>query len=196
MRRILDGRDRWSLQIVALAAVCASVGDSDWRQLPRALPELKTVSIVALAIGSILAVIISWTILLFILGWIATGVGRVLGGTAPARDMRAALAWSMAPVAWSVIYRIPVAIARNRLIGDNPANGKEVLLNFLANGGCSLMTLLLVVQLLFFVWVVWIASSTVAEAEKFPTAKGFATIALTLVAPVAIALAAVFAFKQ
>ena len=195
MRRLLDGTDRWTIQVVVLAAVCASVGDSDWRALRRQLPELKTLSLVALAIGSILAVAIAWAILLFIFTWITAGIARVLGGTAPVRDIRAALAWSLVPVVWSVFYRIPVAVEKSLIIGDRPVDEKEIILNFLANGGCSFIVVLLIIQMLFFIWVVWIASSTVAEAQKWPTAKGFANVALSCVAPLAIIAAAIFAFR-
>jgi len=196
MRRVLSMRDRWSWQIVALAAACASVDDPDFRRLKESLPTLSMASVVLIAIGSVIGVIVAWTVLLFLLAWLAAFAGRVLGGAAPVRDVRTALAWSMVPVVWTILYRIPFAIYRHQIMGDPRAAVREVLANFLANGGCSLILLIIIVKIATFIWVVWIASASLAEAENFPTSKGAAIVAITFIAPIAIIAAAVFAFRD
>ena len=196
MRRVLAMRDRWSWQIVALAAVCASVDDPDFRRLKASLPTLSTASIVLIAIGSVVGVMIGWTLVLFLLAWLATFVSKVLGGMAPVRDVRTALAWSMVPMVWTILYRIPFSIYSHHIIGDRNGSPREVLANLLANGGCSLILIVLAVKIVTVIWVLWIASASIAEAQQFPTSKGAAIVAITIIAPFAIVAAAVFAFRN
>jgi hypothetical protein len=196
IRRVLSMSDRWSWQIIALAAVCASVDDPDFRRLKASLPTLSTASIVLIAIGSVIGVVVGWIVMLFLLAWLAAFVGRVLGGTAPVRDVRTALAWSMVPVVWTVLYRIPFSFYRYRYLGDPNAAVREVIANFLANGGCSLLLLILIIKVATMIWVLWIASAGIAEAQQFPTSKGAAIVAITIIAPIAVVAAAVFAFRD
>src|SRR5260370_31762876 len=110
MRRILDRPDRWSLQIVFLAFVCASVNDIDVRHATALLPGLRLFpGLILLALAIIVGGFL-WIVTLFILSWIATAIGRQMGGEGNARAVRAALAWSMVPIVWSPIYRPPLAI--------------------------------------------------------------------------------------
>jgi hypothetical protein len=196
MRRILDRPDRWSLQIVFLAFVCASVNDVDVRHFTDAelgiLPGLHLFPGLAALTLAIIAGGFSWIGTLFILSWIATVIGRQMGGEGNARDVRAALAWSMVPIVWSPIYRLPLVLLG---IGANinpEANGRKEVLNFISRGGCSLLVLFLGFQLLFAIASVVLASFTVAEAERFSTQKGFLNVAITIALPLMLLFAAIF----
>jgi Yip1 domain len=192
MRRILDRPDRWSLQIVFLAFVCASVNDIDVRHFTGILPGIHLLPGLMLLALSIIAGGFLWIGTLFILSWIATVVGRHTGGEGNARDVRAALAWAMVPIVWSPIYRLPLVLLG---IGANinpDANGRQEVLNFISRGGCSLLVLFFGFQLLFAIACVALASFTVAEADRFSTQKGFLNVAITIALPLMVLAAAIF----
>ena len=194
MRRILDGGGhRWTAEIVVLAAICSSIDDTDIRGLEQALPELRLTSTLALITLGIFLSAFVWLVLLFLFGWAATLVGRRLEGEGTAADVRTALAWSLVPVIWALIFRIPFAIYRQRF----PVHGSsvDVLHAFIEQGGCTLAILFLGVKLLVFAGVVTLASFNVAEALRLPTWKGLATVAIAAATPVIIALAAVLALN-
>src|SRR5512140_563238 len=114
MRRVLAGSDRWAPQVVVLAFLCASVGDPDIRRLSTVLPGLGLSAIAVVLLGLVVSAAL-WLVVWFVVSWLATMAGRWLGGLAPAADVRAALAWGMVPVIWSVVYRIPFALIERRL---------------------------------------------------------------------------------
>jgi hypothetical protein len=197
MRRILDGSDRWVVQVTMLAAVCTDTQDIDASRVSALLPQLKLMPMLAAVALGLIADALSWVIMLFILAWIALGVGRFLGGTAPARDIRAAMAWALVPAIFSPLYRIPSVIAAHSLhVVGKPNNVHEAVFNFLSHGGCSLIVIYLFVQVLFELAVVVLASFTVAEAQRFSTQKGFVNVVATLALPVTVILAAVFTFRS
>src|SRR5712692_8551938 len=138
MRRILDsGQDRWSVGIVVLACICSSVSDLDIRALPRVLPSLSITATLSIAALAYVVHAVVWVIALYLLAWAATLVGRFLEGQAAVTDVRAALAWSLAPLIWSVVFRIPLAFYRYQfdLHGADPGT---LILNYVENGGCTL----------------------------------------------------------
>jgi hypothetical protein len=194
MRRILDNaRDRWTIQIVILALVCATVNDTDVRRLADVLPGLTLTSIITLALAMIIGIGLMWVAFLFLAALLVKYTGRAFGGTGTARDIRAALAWAMVPVVWSLIYRIPVALYQSRLpLGPN-TSPREMILGSMDAGGCSVAVVFLALQLIFFVWCVVIAAATVAEAHHVPIEKGAAILAVSLIIPPAVILAAALA---
>ncbi len=196
MRRILDRPDRWSLQIVFLAFVCASVNDIDVRHFTGILPGIHLMpGLAALALAIIVGGF-TWIGTLFILSWIATLIGRQMGGEGNARDVRAALAWAMVPIVWSPIYRLPLVLLG---IGANinpNANGRQEVLNFVSRGGCSMLVLFFGFQLLFAIGCVVLASFTIAEAQRFSTQKGFLNVAITIALPVMLLAAAIFTMRR
>src|SRR5260370_29684788 len=113
MRRILDRPDRWSLQIVFLAFVCASVNDIDARHLVGFVPGIHLLPALA---SFALAIIIGgflWIGTLFILSWIATLIGRHIGGDGNARGTPAAPAGALEPLLSRPIYRLPLRLLRH-----------------------------------------------------------------------------------
>ncbi len=197
MRRILDsGRDRWAIQVVLLAFVCASVSDADFRHLGETLPGLTVVPVMAIVAMSIVFGAVCWLIALYLFSWIAALVGRMFGGAGIVRDVRAALAWAMVPWIWSVVYRIPVTVYKTRFpVGENP-NVKEILVNFIADGGCTVIVVVVALQIVWVLWTLFIASSTLAEAQRVSTEKGFLNLVIALVLPLLVIGAAVFTFSK
>ena len=190
MRRVLDGRDRWTIQVVVLAFVCSSVGDANPRMVSDALPGLGWSALAIVAV-TIVAGALSWVIALWLLAWIAGFVGRKLGGVATMADVRAAMAWGLVPVIWSLAYRIPLTILVNRFHVNPNINVATALIDFAGKGGISVVIVFLALQLLFAVWSVWVGSFCLAEAEQFSPLTGLGVIAITFGIPVAIVLAAV-----
>ncbi len=124
----------------------------------------------------------------------AAFAGRKLGGVAGAKDVRAALAWGMVPVIWSVAYRLPIGLLARRFhVESRNVDVTAVLLDFMAQGGCSIVVVYLAFQLAFAIWCIWVASCCLGEAQQFSSAKGFANVAITLAVPLVIAAAAVAA---
>jgi hypothetical protein len=197
MRRILESGDRWVVQITMLAAICTDTQDIDASRVSALLPQIPTMPMLAAVALGLIVDALSWVLLLYILSWIAFGIGRFLGGTAPVRDLRAAMAWALVPAIFSPLYRIPSVIAARGLhVVGSRTNAHDAVLNFLSHGGCSLIVVYLFVQIVFELAVVVLASFTVAEAQRFSTQKGFVNVAATLALPVAVILAAVFTFRS
>jgi Yip1 domain len=192
MHRILGDRDRWSAQVVILAFLCASVHDVDATHLTRVLPGLGFSAIAIVALGFVLGAA-GWVVVLFLMSWIATVVGRKMGGVASAADVRAALAWGMVPVIWSLIYRIPFAVLESRLSTPTDPNPTLHVLDILAHGGCSLFVVFLTFQILFMAWSLFVGSSCLAEAQQFSSAKGFLNVVIAIAVPVVVIAAAVVA---
>ena len=194
MRRVLDaGRDRWTVQIVILAFLATAVNDPDTRQITRVLPDLPMSALLALiALALILSPVI-WLLFLYVIGWIATMVGRWLGGQGPVADVRAALAWSLVPTIWSVIVRIPLAIYSGRF---NPEKlDLQTLGDIIASGGCSIFAIVAAFQMILYVWTLYIASNTLGEAMRFSSWKGLGTIAISGTLPFVLMIAAVLSFR-
>lgn len=195
MRRILDsGHDRWAIQIAFLAAVCVSVSDTDLRHLQDVYPSLTQWAVLALDALAIIAGGVVWVGLLFLMSWIVAAIAKLLGGSGTVADTRAALAWALVPAIWSVSYRIPIAIYKSRFHIRPNVDQKAVLLDFLANGGCAIAVVSLMLQLVFFGWFLFVASNGLAEAQQYSPWKGLGNLALALAAPVVLACAAVIAF--
>jgi len=196
MQRILASAHRWSWEIAALACVCASVNDINVDAAAKELPGLRLGPGLALvALGLILGAI-GWVISLYIVAWIATPVGRLLGGTGSVRDVRAALAWGLVPVIWSVVYRLPLTIFARNLHEGPQTDPRQLLMRFLSHGGCSVIVLYFFFQTLFAIASVVIGSFTVAEAQHFSTEKGFVNVVVAIVLPFLVIGAAVFTFTR
>ena len=87
MRRILDRPDRWAVAIVFLASVCTSVDQLDARHLAEVVPNLKILPTMAIIALVIIVIGMSWVLVLYLLSWIATPIGRMMGGTGTVDDV-------------------------------------------------------------------------------------------------------------
>ncbi|HEX9160945.1 MAG TPA: YIP1 family protein [Thermoanaerobaculia bacterium] len=191
MRRILDsGGKRWTVELVVLASICTSLPDPEIRKLPVTMPGLSLTSMLTFILVGMIAKAALYVAFFFVFAWLVTFVGNWLDGRATAADVRAALAWSLVPAVWSTFYRIPIAIYSTSLLGSS-GNQRKMIFDFIANGGCTLTVLLLAFDIALDVWVVFLASSCVAEAFQFSSWKGFSTLAAAAAVPIVIAAAAV-----
>ena len=196
MRRILDnGGSRWSMQVVALAAICASVNDADVSRAALALPALRPIPMIAIVTITLVAQALSWNLFVLIVAALATPAGRFLGGVAKFRDVFAALAWGLVPAIFSPIYRVPLGIVASRLHVAQTKAPKE-LFDVIAHGGCSFVIIYLFFQLLFEIACIILGSFTLAEAQQFATQKGVANVLIAIVLPFAVVAAAVFSFRS
>ncbi len=196
MRRILDaGPDRWAVQIVLLAFVCTAVSDADAGRLNQTFPGMKMVPVLAIVALTMILSALGWVLFLYLVGWVTTAIGRALGGEGTVADVRAAVAWAMVPLIWSVIYRIPATIFATHF-HYTTMNSREMIFNFLAHGGCSIAIVYFAVRFLVSLLCLYVASNTIGEAQRFSSPMGLASIALTLALPLAVAAAAVLAVHQ
>lgn len=194
MRAILEKRDRWSAQVVMLAFLCASVNDADVRNVEDFLPGLHPLTIAFFGVLLMLLFAACWVLVVYLLSFLVTFAGHLLGGSGARPDVSAAISWGLVPLIWSVIFRIPIAIYQSKLdIGPRIA-GREGLMDFVSRGGCAFVVATFAMQIVAFALWLLITSNTVAEAQRFSTAKGLANVAITIAAPVLIIGAAVFAF--
>lgn len=194
MRRVLDGPRRWSVRLVVLAFLCASVGDANVGELRRRLPDLSGTGTFALVALTLLSIAACWVLFLYAFAWAATMAGRWLEGRGEVADVRAALAWATVPVIWSVILRIPLVIYFSRF---TPQSGDvhRMVRDFVNSGGCTIAVLAFGLQIVLYLWMAYVGSATVAEALHLPVWKGLAAIVITMAIPVIVVVAAVLAMK-
>ncbi|MGZ5476497.1 MAG: YIP1 family protein, partial [Thermoanaerobaculia bacterium] len=151
--------------------------------------DASTAAIIAgaIACGTILMVG-----LFYGLSWMAVYAGRMLEGRATPAEVRAAMAWGLAPVILLLLVRVPVAFLRaptelRRMGGIN--------LTLPSSGTLAGALVLVVVNALGALWYVYVASETLGEANQFSGWRGLGTLAIVGVAPFVIALAAILALK-
>ena len=197
MRRILDSPgSRWGLQVAALASICASVKDADVSRVDVSLPGLKLMPLLSIVAVGMVAQAIGWIVFVLFVAAIAMPVGRFLGGKARFMDIVTALGWALVPAIWSIFYRLPfVFLVAPKFHFQQTGNPRETILNFFSHGGCSVVVLYFFLMFAFELWCVILGSFTLAEAQGFSTQKGFANVAIAIVLPVLVLLAAVFSFR-
>jgi len=195
MRRILDaGRDRMVIPLVLLATLSAILGDLDRSSLDamRKLP----VNFGLLAVGICVGVSAFFLLLFYVFTWIAYGMGRLLEGTATPREVRSAMAWGLAPIIWSILYRLPAVIiwpgtmeSRLRLHDSAQLSINPNLMGM----GCIGSVIFAALELTMLIWYCVVASNTLGEANRFSAARGFGALVLTGISPAIILIAAVLA---
>lgn len=195
MRRILDApRDRMVLPLALVAILSGLIGDLHlsqagevWRM---ADPRLR-LFIPLIVLGVIAAMVLVF----YVFAWVAYFVSRSMEGTASVKGVRSALAWGLAPSVWALLYRIPALWIRE------PENVREIRFDdfrFAYEGGllasgCGAMLLFGILDLAVIAGWLVLTSHTLAEANGFSAPRGFAVIALCLLAPIVIGLAALLA---
>lgn len=193
MRRILDsGRSRWVVPVVLLAFVSGVMTDSDLRDVRKVLPDVPTAVVIACVIGGSA---IAYLVLFYIFGWVATIVGRFLEGQGTVRDVRAALAWGLAPLLFSPIYNIPAAMMIHNM--KLPEQGdKAALFDVISRGGCTYALLFALLDLAFRIWYIVVASATLGEAHRFSSWRGLGVFVIAAIIPIIIAAAAVLTLRM
>jgi Yip1 domain len=183
------------LPLVLLATVSTSIRDVRWQayhQSPQLAAMMPSASIICAGLAGIL---IGALLLFYVFALLAWGIGRLLGGTADGRAVRLALAWSLAPLIWALLYRIPVTLFQ-------PAMGRAALLQtrdtlailHAAAGAMSLYAVvsyavITVVTIAVDIWCLVIAGVALSEVNGFSTWRGAATLGFALLAPLIVVAA-------
>lgn len=184
------------LPLVLFATASSVIRDVRWqayRQSPRLAAMMPSAWIICAGLAGIL---IAALILFYAFVLLAWGIGRLLGGTADGRAVRLALAWSLAPLIWALLFRIPVTLfqpAMGALLHQmhNPVDILRA-----AAGAMSLYALMsyaviTVLTIAVDIWCLVIAGVALSEVNGFSTWRGAATLGFSLLAPV-IVVAALF----
>lgn len=193
MRSILDQpRDRAAIPLVLGAAFISSLGDANVPATTKALETHSLALVIAASVGVIVVASLVTIALFYLFGWITMMIGRFFDGQGRARELRSAIAWGVAPVIWSLFYRIPAAFLADPGPARVRADGGAVVLDpgRFANG-CGWAMLTGLVELVIVLACIWVSSNTIGEAHRFSTARGFATYMLAFISPLVVALAAI-----
>lgn len=198
IRLILDGgRDRMLIPIVLLATISSFIGDIDVSELE----FIRTRGLVGvlITIGVVIGITALFLGLFYLYAWVAYWIGRAFEGKGTPREVRSAAAWGSVPIAWMLIYRIPLLIflpsATTRVQFGNNAIGKDGWSFTAGEFGttCALALIIAVVEFGFLIWFGIVSSNTIAEAHRFETWRGFVTLLFTAASPAIITIAAVLA---
>lgn len=204
MRSILDRHKRRGLIALPIAAFFSTlIGQTDWRQLGRAVAEQGSLFVVGvLAAGILFAALVAMALyLLFALA--ATLAGRFLGGDGAFHDVRAAVAWGAAPFVWALLYRIPAAIfwsdAYRALHGNNEprlqvgAAGLDLTFTTVSAAPLWQVLILGAIDLVLIAVYLFVGSSTLAEAHGVSSWHGLGTLLLMIAMPIVALLVVVLA---
>ena len=174
------------LPLVFLAMFSASIRDVRW-QAYRHSPQMAAMMPKLSILCAILAASLLGAILVFYLfAYVVWGIGRFLGGTANVPAARLALAWSLVPLIWALLYRIPVALFLPSIALVQTHDTAAMLRA--AAASLSLYTimsyaLVTVLRIGFDIWCLILAGATLAEVNGFSTWRGAATLGFSLLAP-------------
>ena len=197
MRRILDaGRDRAVPLLVLGAIVAAFAHDLDIENVRQLDTSASYVGLFIAA--ALIAVALAFYLAFHAFAWLVTLVGRFFEGKGDFAAVRSALAWGLAPMVWSLLYRAPLAIwfASSEAIQTARVKAAEGTLRMdpgLLAHGCGLALVFGLLDLIVTVWTVVVGSSTLAEANGISTMRGFLVLAISLLTPVIVIVAAVLA---
>jgi hypothetical protein len=194
---VAESRSGVAVLLVLLATVSTSIRDVRW-QAYRQSPQLATVMPSALILCAGLAgLLIAAVILFYAFALLAWGIGRLLGGTANGRAVRIALAWSLVPLIWALLYRIPVALfqpamgsaALNQM--HNPVAVLRAALGAMSLYALMSYSVIALLTIAVDIWCLVLAGVALSEVNGFSTWRGAATLGFSLLAPL-IVVAAVF----
>jgi Yip1 domain len=181
--------------LVVLATLSSSTRDVRWqayRHSPQLAAMMPSLWVICAGLAGIL---IGALLVFYVFAFLVWGIGRLLGGTADRRAVRLALAWSLAPVIWALLWRIPVALFQPAMgAALNQMHPVDILRA--AAGAMSLYALMsysviALMTLAVDIWSLVLAGVALSEVNGFSTWRGAATLGFALLAPL-IVVAAVF----
>ena len=182
--------------LVVLATLSSTVRDVRWqayRQSPQLAAMMPKTWVICAGLAGIL---IGALLVFYVFASVAWGIGRLLGGTADRRAVRLALAWSLAPLIWGVLWRIPVALfqpamgaALNQM--HNPVDILRAAVGAMSLYALMSYSVIALMTIAVDIWSLVLAGVTLSEVNGFSTWNGAATLGFSLLAPL-IVVAAVF----
>ena len=185
MKRVLSSDERrYVIPIVVLAIASTMLNEMQKRQDLRSIPAVPMAQLGLIVICIVIATVLSMLLVFYGLSWVAVGAGRLLDGTGEPRDVRAAMAWGMAPIVWAIVYRLPAS-----LLFERPQQLR-------VDSNWILLVVLAFLEITVFAWWLITTSSTLGVAHRFSTLRGFATLLLVLAAPVVLIVAAALTFAM
>ena len=165
------------LPLVLLATLSSATRDVRW-QAYRQSPQLAAVMPSAWIICAGLAgILIAALIVFYAFAFLAWGIGRLLGGTSDRRAVRLALAWSLAPLIWALLYRIPIALfqpamgaALNQM--HNPVDILRAAAGAITLYGLMSYSVIALLTIAVDIWSLVIAGIALSEVNGFSTWRG------------------------
>lgn len=194
MREILDSpRGRAVLPLVVLATLSGFIANASHN----ARTGLKTAPMPWLIVaGATIAAALVMVLLFYLFAWIAHVAGRFLEGQGTYADVRAALAWGLAPIIFALLYRVPVALFGPSQNAGLVRIGEQVKFTpGQLSGGCLFALLIGVLELGTAVWFAVVASHTLGEAHRFSSWRGFGTLVIVAITPIVIMIAAFLSLR-
>jgi hypothetical protein len=195
MREILDSpRGRTVLPLVALATLSGLIGNlnQNVRTGVKAAPMPWLI-----AAGAMVAAALVMILFFYLFAWMGHVAGRFLEGQGTHADVRAALAWGLAPVIFAPLYRVPVALFGPSRNAEPVRIGEDIQFTpALVSGGCLFVLLIGVLELGTAVWFVVVTSRTLGEAHRFSSWRGFGTLVIVGITPIVIMIAAFLSLRS
>jgi hypothetical protein len=198
MQRILARKDRMVVPLVLLTLLSGFVRDLDTPGLASAVAMTSPLQLILIVCGVLIAVALVGLALFWIFSWVVFAIGRLLEGSGSPRAVRSALAWGLAPMVWSLVYRIPMLF----IPGISAPGSTFVRLSnetlVLSPGpldGCGLALVYHLVDFAVAAWTLTITSHTLAEAHGYTAWRSLATLLLAMVSPAIVILAAIMATR-
>jgi hypothetical protein len=185
---VTESRSRAIALLVLLATASAVIRDVRW-QAYRHSPQLHSMAPSGWIIACVLVGVFLAAILFFYaFAFVAWGVGRLLGGSSEQRTVRLAVAWSLAPVIWALLYRVPVALFAPAMLAKSAGLGDliTVFRSMAASMSASVVVTAVIVAVLNLAVALWaavIASVALSEVNRFSIWRGAATLIFSLLAP-------------
>lgn len=126
------------------------------------------------ALSLLVGGLLTGVVLVYLMGALLALLGRrMLGGTGTVRELQAATAWGLVPLAWtSMIWLIVLAVGGLDVFGIDPESTTGL------TAFHPLVGLLVASTDIFVVWSVFTLSKTVGEAHHFSAWKGLLNLLL------------------
>jgi len=154
---------------------------------------------VLLIAGVVVGVLLCSLLFFYFLAWIAVPIGHFMEGEGSKRDVRSALAWGLSPYIAALAYRIPALLFLPATLGEGGrrirVHGETLILGSTGWDGWGRSLVFLALELGTLLWLLFVASSTMAEAHRFSRARGLGTLVLAVCSPMVVIVAAVLAFR-
>ena len=196
---------RQSFAVLVAAVLSYSLRDLDTAAFGQAVEALGTSASMLLALMVIFFGLLVATLMFFVVAAAATAGGRMLGGTGTFGAVRTAMSWGLAPQVWAMIYRIPAVLFWPEAVRMLHGRGRPAL----EIGGDTVVfrpidfgspffphfAVFALLELAVLIWYAVVGSGTLAEAQRFSSWRGLATLSLAVVLPfVALMVVAAAAF--
>ncbi|MCU1246896.1 MAG: hypothetical protein JWN02_2806, partial [Acidobacteria bacterium] len=178
------------IQLLLLASLGILLKDISWPALRTASATIGTWRLTGIMAIAVVAVGLLTFACFYAFSFVVTFVGRLFGGEGKWPAVRTGLAWGLAPLVWSIVYRLPMTLVARPSVPRLHTGPAGPLLDVLGSNhvGWTLTLILLVVQIVILLWIVLLSSLGVAEAHRISFWNGLATLMLAASTPIVITI--------